>query len=175
MKRSMFWILLGFALMTLPLSGCYTRLGFPGGDPYDSGYDDYSGSGDWIDSYYFNAPSCWGWGHSYVPVWWYADYHQPHWHDGHHYDSDYESYDQASGRHGWNRGIGARPIPRTPTGGVVGGGGGGGVVTVEEPAPTTQSRNPARSEDSKPTPKASEKKSPKKEKSKDQKRRSWGR
>jgi hypothetical protein len=124
-------VLVGPAL-TLLLAGCYTQIRPPAGD-----YDGY-GDGYWYDPYYeslayYTAPWEMYPGHP----WWYAPYgHVPHWAYPPPGNPDRATYDEVSGRHGWDRGPGAPHVPRTGIGGGV-----RGDVSTGSTSPSTSDEN----------------------------------
>lgn len=164
--------LLPAILVAAGAAGCYTQMRPPAGalDPY--GYD----AGYWADPYYAYLPYSHGWEMYPGLPWWYAEYQRP-WHHPHHHapDPNWGSYEEASGRHGWDRGPGSPLPPRA--GGSLGGGVGGSISPATPPAQTSDQGDKEKKETPRDVDRSSERSSDRRSKDSDtEKRRSgWGR
>ena len=164
--------------MLLPLialgvgsAGCYTQMRPPAGAlDSDRTYDDSY----WSDPYYDYFAYSPRWEMYPGLPWWYADYSRPH--PPHHYPGhSWDSYEETSGRHGWDRGPGS-PLPPRAGGGI----GGGVAGDVSPTAPAAPPETSDQTQDDKPrdtdrskTGKSSERRP---ESSDSEKRRTgWGR
>jgi hypothetical protein len=156
-------------LVAAGAAGCYTQMRPSAGAVDSYGYD----GGYWADPYYAYLPYSHGWEMYPGLPWWYADYWRPWPHD-HAPDSGWGSYEEASGRHGWDRGPGS-PLPPRAGGSL--GGGVGGSTTPTTPPPAQTSDEGDKKDAPRDTDRSSDRSSDRRSQDPDseKKRSGWGR
>lgn len=170
MPKRLSHLLLPVIMILAGGAGCYTQMR-PSAGALES--DALYSDGYWSDPYYDYPPYSSRWEMYPGLPWWYADYCRPWSH--HTPDDSWDSYEEAQGRHGWDRGPGS-PLPPRAGGSL--GGGVGGSTTPAAPAPAQTSDEGEKDETPRDTDRSTDNQSSdrrQKDPDAEKKRSGWGR